>query len=67
MAVNEMSTQPENNAQPTNGETQVKERPWFFAGLLTSGALVGESTESMASFRSTLPESGLNQTSNRAA
>jgi magnesium transporter len=50
----EKRAQPENNVQPLNTEAQIKEKQWFFAGMLPSGSIVRESTESPASFRSVL-------------
>jgi magnesium transporter len=53
--VNEATPQRKDDGRPANGgEVQPVERPWFFAGLLPSGAIARESGETAAGFRTVL-------------
>jgi magnesium transporter len=52
--VNEPTPQRKDDGRSANGDIQPVERPWFFAGLLPSGAIARESGETSASFRGVL-------------
>lgn len=45
---------PGDNGQAMNIETQGVEKPWFFVGLLPTGVIVRESTDSASGFRAAL-------------
>ena len=52
--MSDMINRPKDNGQPVNTETPGVEKPWFFVGLLPSGMIIRENTDSVSGFRSSL-------------